>query len=149
MEHESDGNTSRNRCTWNNFQNFHKGAKRLKNQKKNWNHPNYSIFKIGQNTEKSPVDLFAYWPWTESSCSNCVNRKTARGGYKHLTLVDWRKRITWVDNRWNRRRCEIIYTGTHTVKSCLTHALTRGPEIAWWVPRECPEGGGHCLPAEK
>ena len=34
-----------------------KGTGRLRNQKKSGDHPDYSIFKIVQNTEKSPGDL--------------------------------------------------------------------------------------------
>ena len=34
-----------------------KGAGRVANRRINRDHPNYSIVKIGQNTEKSPGDL--------------------------------------------------------------------------------------------
>ena len=34
-----------------------KGIGRLRNQRKSSDHPNYSIKKIGYNTEKSPGDL--------------------------------------------------------------------------------------------
>ena len=33
------------------------GTEGLRNKRTSGNHPNYSIIKIGQNTEKSPVDL--------------------------------------------------------------------------------------------
>ena len=37
-----------------NLKRLGKGAKRLRNQKTSGDHPDYSIIKIGQNTEKSP-----------------------------------------------------------------------------------------------
>ena len=56
MEHEGDGDTICGRCTWNNPQRIGIGTGRLGN-KKSGNHPDYSIVKISQNTEKSPGDL--------------------------------------------------------------------------------------------
>ena len=56
-EHEGDGDTSCNRCTWINPQMTDKWTRRLKNQRTSGDHPDYSIIKIGQNTEKSPEDL--------------------------------------------------------------------------------------------
>ena len=57
MEHEGDGDTSCNWSTWNNPQRIGKGTGRLGNKRTSWDQPNYSIIKIGQNTEKSPEDL--------------------------------------------------------------------------------------------
>ena len=57
MEHESDGDTICNWCSWNNPQRTNKGTKRQRNQRTNRDHPVYSITKIGQHTEKSPGDL--------------------------------------------------------------------------------------------
>ena len=54
MEHESDGDTNYYWCTWNNPQRFDKGTARLGNKRKSRGHPDYSIIKIGHNTEKSP-----------------------------------------------------------------------------------------------
>ena len=53
-EPEGDGDTNCNPCTWNNPQTISKRTGRLGNQKASGNHPDYSIIKIGQNTEKSP-----------------------------------------------------------------------------------------------
>ena len=57
MEHESDGNTNCNRCTWYSHQRINKGTGGLGNKRTSGDHPNYSIVEIGQNTEKSPGDL--------------------------------------------------------------------------------------------
>ena len=57
MEHESDGDTNCNKCTWNNPQKIGKGTGRLRNQKASRDPPDNSITKIGQNTEKNPGDL--------------------------------------------------------------------------------------------
>ena len=53
MKHESDGNTSCNCHAQNNPQILDKETGRLKNQRTNGDHPDYSIIKSGQNTEKS------------------------------------------------------------------------------------------------
>ena len=52
MEHEGDGNTNCNWCTWNNPQRISKGSGRFGNKRKR-----LSISKISQNTGKSPGDL--------------------------------------------------------------------------------------------
>ena len=54
MEHEGDGVTNHTWCTWNILQRVHKGTGRLRNQKTSRDHSDYSMTKIGQNTEKSP-----------------------------------------------------------------------------------------------
>ena len=56
MGHESDSDTDCNWCTWNSPQRMDKGSRRLRNQRKSRDHPDYRITKIGQNTEKSPGD---------------------------------------------------------------------------------------------
>ena len=57
MEHEGGSDANCNWCTWNNPQRIGKGTGRLRNERTGENHPDYSIIKIGQNTEKSPGDL--------------------------------------------------------------------------------------------
>ena len=57
MEHERDVHTNGNWCVWYNPQRIGKGFGRLGNKRTSGDHPNYSIIKIGQNTEKSPGDL--------------------------------------------------------------------------------------------
>ena len=57
VEHEDDGDTNYNWRTWNEVKRFGKGAGSIGNQRMNRDHPNYSIVKIGQNTQKSPGDL--------------------------------------------------------------------------------------------
>ena len=57
MEYEGDGNTNCNWCAWNNPQRLGKGTRRFVSKKTVGDHPDYSIIKIGQNTEKSPADL--------------------------------------------------------------------------------------------
>ena len=57
MEHEGDSDTSCNWSTRKNPQRLGKGTGRLRNQKTSGDHPEYTIIKIDQNTEKSPGDL--------------------------------------------------------------------------------------------
>ena len=57
MEHESNGDTNCNLCTCNDTQSIDKMAERVENRRTSRDHPNYSILKIGQNTEKSPGNL--------------------------------------------------------------------------------------------
>ena len=57
MEHQGDGDTNCNWCTWNNLQRIGKGTGRLGNKKTSVDHLDYSTFKIGQNTDKSWRDL--------------------------------------------------------------------------------------------
>ena len=57
MEHENDGDTNCNWCPRNDPQRLGKRVGRVGNRRTNRDHPNYSIVKIGQNTEKSPGDL--------------------------------------------------------------------------------------------
>ena len=54
MEHESDGDTICNWCTRRSHQRIDTGTGGLRNKRMNRDHPNYSIIKISQNTEKSP-----------------------------------------------------------------------------------------------
>ena len=54
MKHEGD---SDNWCVRNNQQNLSKETWILRNQRTSRDHRNYSIIKIGQNTEKDPGDL--------------------------------------------------------------------------------------------
>ena len=56
MEHESNGDTNCNWCTWNNPQRIGKGTEKLGNKRTRRDHQDYSI-KIGQNTEKNAGDL--------------------------------------------------------------------------------------------
>ena len=58
MEHEGDGDTNCNWFTWNDPQRLGKGAGKLRNQKASGEtNLDYSIIKMGQNTEKSPGNL--------------------------------------------------------------------------------------------
>ena len=58
MKHEGDDDTNCSGCTWNDPQKLRKEAGRVRNRRTNRNHPNNSIVLIGQNTEKSPGDLW-------------------------------------------------------------------------------------------
>ena len=57
VEHESDGSTNCNWCSWYNQQRIGIRTGGLGNKRMNGDHPNYSITEIVQNTEKSPGDL--------------------------------------------------------------------------------------------
>ena len=53
MEHEGDGDTNCNWSTWNNSETIGKGTGRQRNQRISGELSEYSITKIGSNTEKS------------------------------------------------------------------------------------------------
>ena len=53
MGHETDGDINRSWCTYDNFQKIGKGTERPGNKKTSENHPDNSIIKIDQNTEKT------------------------------------------------------------------------------------------------
>ena len=57
MEHEGDGDTNCYRYTWNDTQRLTQGAARVGNRRTRRDHLNYSIAKIGLNTEKNPGKL--------------------------------------------------------------------------------------------
>ena len=57
MAHEGNGDINFNWSLRNDPQRLGKGAARLRNQRTSGDHSDYSMVKIGQNTEKSPVDL--------------------------------------------------------------------------------------------
>ena len=57
MELESDGDTNCNWCARYSHQRFGTKKRGLGNKRMSGDHPNYSIFKIGQNNKKSPRDL--------------------------------------------------------------------------------------------
>ena len=54
MEHEVGGDISCSWCTWDNPQRIGKGTGRFRNKRTDRDHPNLSITKIDQNTEKNP-----------------------------------------------------------------------------------------------
>ena len=49
MEHESDGDTNCNWCSWNDLQRLGKVTGRVGNERTSRHHPNYGIVKIGQD----------------------------------------------------------------------------------------------------
>ena len=57
VEHVGNGDINCNWYSWNSSQRFGKGTGRIENWRMTWDHPNYSIIEIDQNTEKSPGDL--------------------------------------------------------------------------------------------
>ena len=57
VEHESDGDTNRNWCSWNSHQRISTRTGGLGNKRKSGDYPNYSLIEIGQNTEKNLGDL--------------------------------------------------------------------------------------------
>ena len=57
MEHESDDDTNCNWCSRYSHQMIGTGTGGLGNKRVMGDHPNYSIIKIDQNTEKSPGDM--------------------------------------------------------------------------------------------
>ena len=57
IEHESDGDTSCNRCTRYSHQRIDTGTGGLENERSSGDHSNYNIIEIGQNTKKRPGHL--------------------------------------------------------------------------------------------
>ena len=57
VEHESDGYTNCNWCSWYNHQMIGTRTGGLGNKRTSGDNPNCIIVAIGQNTEKSPGDL--------------------------------------------------------------------------------------------
>ena len=57
MKYEDDGDTNCNCCTRNDLQRLGERAERVGNRWTSREHPNYSIVKIAQNTEKCPGNL--------------------------------------------------------------------------------------------
>ena len=56
MEHEGDVDTNYNWCSRNCLQKLGKGTGRIRNQKKNRDHPDISIVEIVQNIPYGPGD---------------------------------------------------------------------------------------------
>ena len=57
MEHEGDDDSNCRWYIWNDPKWIGQGSVSLRNQRISRDHPEYSIIKISQNTEKSPEDL--------------------------------------------------------------------------------------------
>ena len=57
MEHEGDRDTNCIQSAWKNPQRIGKGNRRCGKKRTNGDYPDYSIIKIGQNTEKCSKDL--------------------------------------------------------------------------------------------
>ena len=57
MEHESDDYTNYNWCSWYCHQRIGTKIGGFGNKKTNGDHLNKCIIEIGQNSEKSPIDL--------------------------------------------------------------------------------------------
>ena len=57
MEHEGDSDTNCDCWAWGNLQKSDKGTGRLGNKRISGDHPDDTIIKIGQITEKSPGDM--------------------------------------------------------------------------------------------
>ena len=81
MELESDGYTNCNRCSYYNHQRTGTRTGGLGNKRISGDHPNYSIIEIGQDTEKSPVDVRRL----EETCSylNSSQKPLANAGEKN------------------------------------------------------------------
>ena len=84
MEHEGDCDTNCNWCTWKDPQKIGKRTGRLRNQRIRRDHPDYSITKIGQNTEKSPGDLRRF-----AVTQTAVEEHQLKLGWKTLKKVKY------------------------------------------------------------
>ena len=78
MEYESDCGTNCNRCALNNPQKIGARTRRLRIQRTSRNHLDYSIIKIGQNTEGES------WKLEETCClSHSSKKPLANAGVKN------------------------------------------------------------------
>ena len=84
IQHESDGDSNCNWCTWYSQQNNCTETGRHGNKRRSGDHPNDSIIKINQNTGKSPGDLRRL-AFTETSLEN--HQQTLVG--KTLKGIKW------------------------------------------------------------
>ena len=82
LEHESDDDTNFNWCSQYSHQRIDTRTGRLGNKKTSGDHPNNSIFEVGENTAKSPGDLRKL-AVTQSSVEN------------HQLTLAW-KTLKWV-----------------------------------------------------
>ena len=57
-EHESDSSNNWNLRAWYSHQRISTWNGELENKRKSADHPNYSVIEVGQNTEKSPGNLW-------------------------------------------------------------------------------------------
>ena len=89
MEHEGIGDTTCGWCTQDNPQRIGKGTGRLGNKRTNGDHPDYSIIKIGQNTEKSTGDLrrLAVTPNTSEKLSANGGMKNSQMSKKKMIMI--------------------------------------------------------------
>ena len=78
MEQQSDSNTNCNWCA--HHKRIDTETRGLENKKMGGDHPNYSIIKIGQNTEKS-TDGY------EETCCHSIEKPSANAGVKTLKSV--------------------------------------------------------------
>ena len=93
VEQEGDVDSNFSWCIWDNPQSFDKRTGRLRNKRTSRDHPDYSIIKIGQNTEKNPGDLRRF-----------AVSQTPVANYQ-LSLV-WKKTLKRVNNNtqtWLRK----------------------------------------------
>ena len=90
VKQESDFYTDSNWCSWYNYRRINKGTSGHGNKRTSEDHPNYSIVKIDQNTEKSPGDLRRL-AVTQNSCE----RKSANTDVKNSQGVN--------DNNYNKQ----------------------------------------------
>ena len=81
VEHEGDSDTNCCGCTYDDPQRTGKNPGRLENKKTSGDHPDNSIIKIVENTEKSPGDLrrFAVTPTPVRTHQETLVRKILRG----------------------------------------------------------------------
>ena len=94
MEHESDGDTNWNWGTWNSPQRIDTVTGGLGNKRTSGDPPNYSIVKIGLNTEKSPGDF-----WRLTVAQNLMRNY-------QLTMM-------WKTHSYNEKSSkELLFSGT-------------------------------------
>ena len=91
IEHKGNVDTNCGWSTCNNPQSIGKGTGRLRNKRINGDHPDYSIIKIDQNTERSPENL-GIFAVTQTSVEDQLT--TVCKTLKRIIIVIIIKRIT-------------------------------------------------------
>ena len=132
MEHEGDGETICGWWTWNNSQRIGTETGGLGKKRTSSDHSNYSIIKIGQNTEKSPgnVRRLAVTPTPMSGFTIPAECKMKMKGKKN---IDKYFDLVWEPKRlWNMKVTVIPLV----VRALGTVSRSLGKKLEWLEIRE-------------
>ena len=123
---KSDCDTNCNLCARHSQQRIGTGTGGLGNKRTSWNHPNYNIVEICQNTKKSPGD-FQIQPilgeWRQAS------RKSRREPSCYILIANWSYKayplILKQEPQLHCLTCQTTCTVKHILIECRTFAVIR------------------------